>query len=585
MLAERETVIREQIKIAKEPIVSCEQCGMCSSACPVTGVDDFNIRRIERAVQLGMVDGLVDSKLPWVCTTCGRCEEACPNGYRIMSTTRALRALTPPDVAPAMAACRAACPAGVDAPRYVRLIAEGKPEAAYAVVREKVPFPGILGRVCAHPCEEACRRGAVNQPIAICTLKRYAAEYGAAAFPKPAPGPDTGRKVAVVGAGPAGLTAAYYLRKLGHAVTMIEAREKAGGMMRYGIPAYRLPEEVLDQEIGGVLDLGIDLQTGRRLGEDVTLDELRAGYDAVLLTVGAQVSRKIKLEGGDHPDVLWGVEYLADVRSGKDVGLKERVVVVGGGNVAVDVALSALRTGAKSVAMACLESRAEMPAFEWELEEAVQEGVELVPSWGPSRILVENGAIVGIELVQCHSVFDDSGAFCPMFGEEKRVLEADQVILAIGQATDLTFLEAKSPVATLGGLIDVDLESQATAAAGVFAAGDAAVKAPGTPGTIINAIAAGRRVAASIDRFLGGTGQIDEVLYHEDGADTYTGEREPGFADFVRVAEPTVPVEERFAGFVEVARGFDADRAVQEAKRCLQCDREIDLARNWVGWV
>lgn len=579
----------ERVGAAREPIVSCEQCGMCSSACPITGVEDFNIRRIERAVQLGVVDHLLGTRLPWLCTTCGRCEAACPNGYKIMTTTRTLRAMMAEELTPPMAPCRKACPAGMDAPRYIRMIAEGRFADAYAVIRETAPLPGVLGRVCAHPCEDQCRRKAVNQPISICSLKRFAYDQGSADFPAAATAADTGKTVAVVGSGPAGLTAAFYLRKKGHAVTLLEAREEAGGMLRYGIPAYRLPEEVLDKEIGDILTMGVDFRPGTELGGAVTLEQLHTEHDAVLLAVGAQQSRKVKLEGADHPDVLWGVEYLADVRAGKEVRLKGRVAVVGGGNVAVDVALTALRTGAESVAMVALESREEMPAFDWEVEEALQEGVELIPSWGPGRIITAGdgadgdaaGAVTGMELVQCTSVFDDSGAFCPLFSEEQRELACDQVILAIGQSTDLSFLEAKGAVETIGGMIDVDLASQATALAGVFAAGDAAAKAPGTPGTIINAIAAGRRAAAAIDAYLGGDGDIAETLLPADDAATpYDGAREPGFAEQERVAMPVLDPAERVRGFMEVACGFDAEAAVHEARRCLNCDLEIVMARE-----
>ena len=524
-------------------------------------------------------------RLPWLCTTCGRCEAACPNGYKIMTTTRTLRSMMPEELMPAMAPCRKACPAGMDAPRYIRMIAEGRFADAYAVIRESAPLPGVLGRVCAHPCEDQCRRTAVNQPISICSLKRFAYDQAAADFPAVSTAADTGKKVAVVGSGPAGLTAAFHLRKKGHAVTLLEAREEAGGMLRYGIPAYRLPQEVLDKEIGDILAMGVDFRPGTALGEQVTLEQLHADYDAVLLTVGAQQSRKVKLEGADHPDVLWGVEYLADVRAGKDVRLKGRVAVVGGGNVAVDVALTALRTGASGVTMVSLESRDEMPAFDWEVEEALQEGVELVPSWGPGRILTSNGgetggSVTGLELVQCTSVFDDSGAFCPMFSEEKRELACDQVILAIGQSTDLSFLEGKGAVQTMGGLIDVDLSNQSTALKGVFAAGDAAAKAPGTPGTIVNAIAAGRRAAGAIDVYLGGEGDIIEPPCASEPAPVYTGEREPGFAELERMAMPVLDPAERVQGFMEVACGFDVEAAVHEARRCLNCDLEIAMARQ-----
>lgn len=568
-------------------MISCEQCGTCSSACPVTGVDGFNIRRIEHAVQLDRFDSIVRSGVQWVCAMCGRCEEVCPNGYLIMDTTRALRKLTPPELLPSAAPCQEACPAHINVPQYLRLIAEGKPEEAYAVIREKVPFPGVLGRVCAHPCETACKRAAVNEPIQICALKRYAADNTPSAKPylgKVAP--DTGKKVAIIGSGPAGLTAAFYLRKKGHAVTVFEEKEKAGGMMRYGIPYHRLPEAVLDAEIADIASLGVEIKTNQKLGRDFTLHDLRSqGFDAIFLAPGAQDSRKITLEGSEGPDVLWGVEFLSAVSAGKPVDVKKNVVVIGGGNVAIDVAMTALRCGAEKVTMACLEKREEMPAFEWEIQEALEEGVELLPGWGPSKIIREGEAVRQIELVQCTSVFDDSGAFCPMFGTEKLVVYTDQVILAIGQATNLDFLAGVSEVSTVSGLVEVDPKTQATKAAGIYAGGDAATKLPGTPGTIIEAIASGRRAASAIDQALGGDGDIDERLWDGTGPDlsTYTGRREPGFAGLPRVEYERIPVEERKGNFTEVAKCFTPDQAVAEAKRCLQCDVELMIALNGSG--
>jgi NADPH-dependent glutamate synthase beta subunit-like oxidoreductase len=354
--------------------------------------------------------------------------------------------------------------------------------------------------------------------------------------------------------------------------------------MRYGIPYSRLPETVLSKEIEDILDLGVELKTGAKLGDDFTLESLEAdGFHAVFLAVGAQVSRKISLEGADHPDVLWGVEFLADVAEGKPVVMKDNVVVIGGGNVAVDVAMTVKRLGAKNVAMASLESRDEMPAFSWEIEEAVEEGVELIPSWGPGKIVVEDGKVAKVELVQCTSVFDDSGAFCPMFGQDRKVVEADQVILAIGQSTDLTFIDPKGAVQVVGGMIGADFTSQATALVGVYAGGDAATKGPGTPGTIIQGIAAGRRAASAIDKALGGNGDIEQRLWNGSVDGTYTGRREPGFADQVRVDEPKLPLEERLPGFAEVAQGFTDEQAVAEAKRCLLCDLEIKMACNGSG--
>lgn len=574
------------VQQTREPIVSCEQCGTCSSACPVTGVDGFNIRRIEHAVQLNLLDMVAKTGVQWVCTMCGRCEEVCPNGYLIMDTTRGLRKMTPAELMPSAAPCQDTCPAHINIPQYLRLIAAGKPAEAYAVIREKVPFPGVLGRVCAHPCETTCKRAAVNEPIQICALKRYAADHadGAGNY-LGSTAADTGKKVAVIGAGPAGLTTAFYLRKKGHAVTVFEEKDKAGGMMRYGIPSSRLPEDILDKEVADIASLGVEIKLGQKLGQDFGLDDLKAqGFEAIFLAPGLQVSRKIQLEGSDAADVLWGVEFLKEVAEGAPVALKPKVVVIGGGNVAVDVAMTALRCGAQSVTMASLESRDEMPAFEWEIEEAVEEGVDLLPGWGPSRIISNGDGIKHVELVQCTSVFDDAGAFCPMFGEDKKVVEADQVILAIGQAADLAFASGREDAPVRGGLLEVDTASQA-AGQGVYAGGDASSKAPGVPGTIIEAIAAGRRAASAIDQSLGGNGLIDEQLWAGEAPEVsaYERRRGEGFATAPRVEYEKLPLEERKGNFNEVAKCFEAGAAEAEAKRCLQCDLEVKLALNGSG--
>ena len=576
-MSENRTALLEKLG-GVEKFRTCEQCGCCSSACPITGKDDFNIRRIVRFIELDLAEEIANTPLPWRCTTCGRCETVCPNGIAVLDIIRPLRSIGPADFVPEETPpCAAACPAGIDVPGYVRLIAQGKPEEAYKLILEKVPFPGILGRVCMHPCETKCRRGEVNQPVAICGLKRYAAEKSEESFKAAADVKEnTGRKVAVIGSGPAGLTAAFYLRKKGYEVTVFEAREKAGGMMRYGIPSYRLPEEVLEKEIAQILSLGIKLETGKRLGKDLTPDQLKnEGYGAAFIATGLQESRKIKLEGSDSKDVLWGVDFLSDVSAGKEIRLKDRVLVVGGGNVAVDVALTALRTGAKQVTMACLESREEMPASAWEIAQALEEGVSLMPSWGPNRIICENGNVKAVELVTCTCVFDEKGNFCPAFGEERRTVDADQVILAIGQSAELSFLASCGDVKSERGLIVIDPETHETTVPGVFAGGDATRG----PGAIIDAIAAGRRAATAIDRYLGGDGVIEESLSERPDNASYTGKREKGFADLSRESAPHLPLEERRDNFREVDLCFSDEQAVNEAKRCLQCDLEIKLAK------
>jgi len=553
---ETKTGLAEKIVDDVNMFRSCEQCGLCSSACPLTGVDGFNIRRILRHVELDLIEEIADSPLPWFCTTCGRCEEVCPNGIGILDIIRSLRSLSPPQYVPESPPCVEACPVGIDIPGYLRLIAQGRTDDAYALIREKVPFPGILGRVCTHPCEGACRRGDVfDQPIAICALKRYVADNVSDVSEQMSPiAQDTGHKIAVIGAGPAGLTAAFYLRKKGHHVTIFEERAEPGGMMRFGIPDYRLPRQVVEKEINQVLDLGIALQTNTKLGRDFDINQLKADwYEAVFLSLGAQQSRTIDLAGSELEDVFWGLDFLREVNEGKEMTLKQKVVVIGGGNVAVDVALTAFRCGAEEVILACLECREEMPANAWEIEEAIEEGVTIMPSWGPRKIIDDHGKVSRVELVRCTSVFDENDNFCPTFANITETVAADQVILAIGQATDFSGVDDALAFKIENGLIVIDETTLETNVPGIFAGGDVSK----APGSIIDAIAAGRRAACSIDAFLGGDGDIseDKPEHADSGTEEapYTGKREKGFADLKREAMPTLPCSERHSGFAEVS--------------------------------
>ncbi len=463
------------------------------------------------------------------------------------------------------ARCGEACPAGIDIPRYVRLIGEDRPADALAVIKQSLPFPGILGRVCFAPCETPCRQAKQEEPIAVRMLKRFA--YDNTTYEEEVAAEPTGKRVAIIGSGPAGLTAAYYLVKMGHEVAILEALPEAGGMMRVGIPAYRLPRKVLDEEIDLVKQLGAKIQTSTEVSSLETLFE--DGYHAILVATGAHRGMKMGLEGEDHHRVLECIDFLRSVSFGKRPQLGNRVAVIGGGNAAIDAARTALRTGAADVTMLYRRTRAEMPASASEIEEAITEGVNIDFLVAPRRIMSENDTVI-LESVRMKLGAPDASGRPrpePIEGSEFQ-LEVDAIIAAIGQSPDVPqdfALETGSK-----NTVIVDAETMATSREGVFAAGDVITG----PASVVEAVRSAKQATISIDRYLGGEGVLPVPELDIKDLTSRQTFIERWARDNQRVVMPTLTIDDRLRGFDEVELGLTEEMAVAEGKRCWRCDLE-----------
>jgi len=476
--------------------------------------------------------------------------------------------------------CQHTCPVGINIPKYVAHIAASEYRQAIDTIRERNPFPSICGRICHHPCELRCRRGELDEPVAIRELKRFAADwYFEYVTEDPEPFPQThSQRVAVVGAGPTGLACAYYLAQMGYPVTVFEALPIGGGMLSVAIPEFRLPRHIIQREIDYIAKKGVDIKYNTPINASFTVEDLtKDGFKAVFVAAGAQRSQRVGIPGEleDIAGFYYGLRFLRDVKLGRQVRVGRRIAVLGGGNVAFDTARTALRLGANEVNIYYRRSREEMPVTEVEYDQAIAEGVQVNYLVSPTRIVSENWEVTGLQCIRIKlGEPDESGRRrpIPVTGSEFFV-EADTVIAAVGQAPDLSFLPADSALErTRWETLVVDSNTLSTNVSGVFAGGDFVTG----PGMVIDAIAAGRRVAMAIDKYLKGDTSRVEIYDLKTGVvgELPGQEIEESWEVQPRLAVPTLPVRERKASFAEVELTFPEEKARQEAKRCLRCDLE-----------
>jgi NADPH-dependent glutamate synthase beta subunit-like oxidoreductase len=473
--------------------------------------------------------------------------------------------------------CVGTCPSNVDARGQNYLVAENRLVEAYELVRERNILPGVLGRICHHPCESACRRNYYDEPLAIRPLHRMVAEeYDKLGRPHIEPLPRTRPEtVGVIGSGPSGLAAAFDLMRLGYGVTMYEKDDKPGGALYSGVPAYRLPREVLHSEIADLEELGLELRCGVEVGRDITTAELASRHDAVLLAAGLQVSRILPIPGKDADGVVGALEFLRAANWKNDAGCAgKRVYVVGGGNVAVDVARCAVRVGASEVRLGCLEAPNEMPCHPWEIAEAIDEGVVAMCSMAPEEVLEQDGKVVGMRLRECLAVFDEAGRFAPRYGEARTDVACDMVVFAIGQAAKLDeVVEGTDLEMDQRGILVVDGSALTTTMRGVFACGEVVTG----PGSCIASIATGHEAATSIDRFLRGEDIMDGRVQRPVPVFPRRQEAWLGGVESYRLRQtmPMADAAERIRDFRPVELGFTHQEGLAEAVRCLRCQSEV----------
>ena len=467
--------------------------------------------------------------------------------------------------------CKTACPAHIAVQGYIKLASQGKYMEALELIKKENPFPAVCGRICPHGCESECTRGEIDEPIAIDEIKKFIADQELDSDKRfiPERRHEYGKKIGIVGAGPAGLSCAYYLAIDGYKVTVFEKEDKLGGMLTLGIPSFRLEKDIVEAEIDILKEMGVEFKTGVEVGKDITLDDLRKdGYEGFYLAIGAQGGRKLGIEGEDADGVITGVEFLRNVNLGKDVKLPKRAIVIGGGNVAIDVARTASRTGATDVKMFCLESREEMPALKEEIEETSEEGIAIENGWGPKRIVIENGKVTGVEFKKCTSVFNSDGRFAPEYDEnDTMIVETDVVLLSIGQSIEWgNLLDGSKVELNRNNTAKADGLTYQTAEKDVFVGGDAFTG----PKFAINAIAAGKEAAISLHRFVQPGQSLtlgrDRREYHMFDKDNVVIE---GFDNVPRQRIGHNP--EAKNSFKDDRVTFTEEQMKKETERCLGC--------------
>lgn len=473
--------------------------------------------------------------------------------------------------------CKTECPAHIAIQGYIKLASQGKYKEALELIKHENPFPAVCGRICPRKCESACTRGDIDDPIAIDEIKKFIADQDLNTENRYVPKikHDYNKKIAVVGAGPAGLSCAFYLATEGYKVTVFEKQKVLGGMLTLGIPSFRLEKNVVNAEIDVLRELGVEFKSGVEVGKDITLNELRAdGYEAFYLAIGAQAGRKIGIEGEESEGIITGVDFLRSVNLGEDVNLKGNVVVIGGGNVAIDVARTATRVGGESVNIFCLESLEEMPALDEEIEETLSEGITINNSWGPKRIISKNGHVTGIEFKKCISVFDENNRFNPKYDEDNTmIIKADTILLSVGQSIFWGNLLNNSNIElNRNNTIKGDSFTYQTGEKDVFAGGDAFTG----PRFAIDAIAAGKEGAISIHRYVHPGQSLvigrDRKEYHSIDKENIELE---GYDRLPRQKANHVDAEKSKETFKDLRGTFTEEQIKKETERCLSCGATV----------